>query len=257
MKKLIYLFSAIALTLTSCSDEDDTTTTSGTQLTKIIETYDDGTVETVNFEYNGNKIVSVSSDLDFRDETIYTYTGDLITKEEYFFDDGEGFSFEEVIDYEYDSSSRLIKSIRTDEDGEIEIDDFTYNSNGTVSFITTANSTTVASGTIYFNGNQPYKKEITENPGTAFEVSWVEETTFDNKISPFTNVTGFAKIAIGTPKYTRGYPGIVNNSLDFSIDDNLDDSSSYTYNSNDMPATETYIDFDNSDNNSTIQYIYN
>jgi len=134
MKKLLYLFSAIALTLTSCSSDDDSNNASGTLLTKIIETYDDGTVETTDFEYNGNKIVSVSSDLDFRDETIYTYTGDLITKEEYFFDDGEGYSFEEVIDYEYDSSSRLIKSIRTKEDGEIEIDDFTYNSNGTVSF---------------------------------------------------------------------------------------------------------------------------
>lgn len=257
MKKLLYLFSAIALTLTSCSDEDDTTTSSGTLLTKIVETYDDGTVETLRFEYSGNKIIRQYSDLDIRDETIFTYTGDLITKEEYFFDDGEGFSFEEVIDYEYDSSSRLIKSTRTDEDGEIEIDDFTYNSNGTVSFITTADGTTIATGVIYFNGNQPYKKEITENPSTAFEVSWVEESTFDNKVSPFANVTGFSKIAFGTPKYTRGYPGIVNNSLDFSIDDNLEESSTYTYNSNNMPATETYIDSNNNDYNSTAQYFYN
>ena len=256
MKKLLYLFSAIALTLASCSSEDDSNNSSGTLLTKIIETYDDGTVETTDFEYNGNKIVSVSSDLDLRDETIYTYTGDLITKEEYFFDDGID-SFEEVIDYEYDSNNRLIKSIRTDEYGDIETDNFTYNSNGTVSFTTTANSNTIASGTIYFNGNQPYKKEITENPGTGFEVSWVEESTFDNKVSPFANVTGFSKIVIGTPKYTRGYTGIVNNSLDFSIDDNLEERSTYTYNSNNMPATETYIDFNNSDYNSTAQYIYN
>ena len=116
---------------------------------------------------------------------------------------------------------------------------------------------TIASGIIYFNGNQPYKKEITENPGTGFEVSWVEESTFDNKVSPFANVTGFSKIVIGTPKYSRGYTGIVNNSLDFSIDDNLEERSTYTYNSNNMPATETYIDFNNSDYNSTAQYIYN
>ena len=257
MKKLLYLFSALALTLTSCSDEDDSTISAGTLLKRIVETYDDGTIETTEFEYNGNKIVSISSDLDVRDETIFTYTGDLITKEEYFFDDGDGFSFEEVTDYEYDSSSRLIKSTRTDESGDIEIDNFTYNTNGTVSFTTTANSNTIATGVIYFNGNQPYKKEITENPGTAFEVSWVEESTFDNKVSPFATVTGFSKIVIGTPKYTRGYPGIVNNSLDFSIDDNLEERSTYTYNSNNMPATETYIDFGNSDYNSTAQYIYN
>lgn len=256
MKKLLYLFSAVALTLTSCSSEDDSNNSSGTLLTKIIETYDDGTVETTDFEYNGNKIVSVSSDLDLRDETIYTYTGDLITKEEYFFDDGIN-SFEEVIDYEYDSNNRLIKSIRTDEYGDIETDNFTYNSNGTVSFTTIANSTTKASGTIYFNGNQPYKKEITENPGTDFEVSWVEESTFDLKVSPFANVTGFYKIIIGTPSYTRGYPGIAGNSLDFKIDNTLEERSTYTYNGNNMPTTETYIDFNNSDNNSTAQYFYN
>ena len=256
MKKLFYLFSAIALTLTSCSSEDDSNNASGTLLTKIIETYDDGTVETVRFEYNGNKITRQYSDLDDRDETIYTYTGDLITKEEYFFDDGID-SFEEVIIYEYDSNNRLIKSIRTDEYGDIETDNFIYNSNGTVSFTTTASSITIASGTIYFNGNQPYKKEITENPGTTFEISWVEESTFDNKVSPFADVTGFSKIAIGTPKYTRGYPGIVNNSLDFSIDNTLEERSTYTYNGNNMPATETYIDFNNSDNNSTTQYFYN
>jgi hypothetical protein len=256
MKKLLYLFSAVALTLTSCSSDDDSNNSSGTLLTKIIETYDDGTVETTDFEYNGNKIVSISSDLDLRDETIYTYTGDLITTEEYFFDDGID-SFEEVIDYEYDSNNRLIKSIRTDQYGDIETDNFTYNSNGTVSFTTTANSTTIASGIIYFNGNQPYKKEITENPGTAFEVSWVEESTFDLKVSPFANVTGFYKIIIGTPSYTRGYPGIVGNSLDFSIDNTLEERSTYTYNGNNMPASETYIDFDNGDNNSTLQYFYN
>jgi hypothetical protein len=256
MKKLLYLFSAIALTLASCSNDDDSNNSSGTLLSKTIETFGDGTIETTDFEYNGNKIVSVSSDLYSRDETIYTYTGDLITKEEYFFDDGID-SFEEVIDYEYDSNNRLIKSIRTDQYGDIETDNFTYNSNGTVSFTTNVNSTRKASGTIYFNGNQPYKKEITENPGTAFEMSRVEESTFDLKVSPFANVTGFYKIIIGTPSYTMGYEGIAGNSLDFSIDNTLEERSTYTYNGNNRPATETYIDINNSDNNSSSQYFYN
>ena len=256
MKKLIYLFCAIALTLTSCSNEEESNNSSGTLLTKIIENYDDGTVETIRFEYNGNKITRIYSDLDDRDETIYTYTGDLITKEEYFFDDGVD-SFEEVIVYEYDTSNRLIKSIRTDEYGDVETDNFVYNTNGTVSFTTTSAGLTVASGTIYFNGDQPYKKEITEDPGTASAISWTEITTFDNKVSPFANVTGFSKIVIGSPKYTRGYEGIVGNTLDFSIDNTLEESYTYTYNSNNMPETDTYIDFNNSDYNSTSQYFYN
>ncbi len=257
MKKLLYLFSAVALLLTSCSSDDDDSSSSGTLLTKIIETYDDGTIENITYTYNGNKIVKISSDLDLRDETIYTYSGDLITKEEYFFDDGAGDTFEEVTEYEYDANLKLIKSTRTDEFGEIEIDNFTYNSNGTVSFITTSGGTTIATGTIYFNGNQPYKKEITQDPGTIWEADWVEENTFDNKVSPFANITGFSKIMIASPKYIRGYDGIVNNHLTLSIDGSNEESSTYTYNSNNMPATDIYVDHNNSDYNSTSQYIYN
>jgi hypothetical protein len=256
MKKLICLFSAIALIFTSCSSEDSSTSSTGNLLTKLIDTYDDGSVETTEYEYNGNKISRQFSDLDLRDETIYTYTGDLITKEEYFFDDGVDYSYEEVIDYEYDLSNRLNKSTRTDEYGDIEVDVFTYNSNGTVSFTSTSAGTTTGTGTIYFNGDQPYKKEITENPGTIWESSWIEETTFDNKVSPFANVTGFSKISFATPRYTRGVPGIVNNTLNFSIDGTLEDSSTYTYNGNNMPATETVIDANNSENSSVV-YFYN
>ena len=110
MKKLLYLFSAVALLLTSCSSDDDDSSSSGTLLTKIIETYDDGTIENITYTYNGNKIVKISSDLDLRDETIYTYSGDLITKEEYFFDDGAGDTFEEVTEYEYDANPSFFKN---------------------------------------------------------------------------------------------------------------------------------------------------
>ena len=49
MKKLLYLFSVVALTLTSCSNDEDSNNSSGTLLTNIIETYDDETVETIRF----------------------------------------------------------------------------------------------------------------------------------------------------------------------------------------------------------------
>jgi len=252
MKKLLYLLSAVALMLTSCSSDDDTQDTSGTLLTKIVETYSDGTVENITFTYNGNKIVKISSDYSERDETIYTYTGDLITKEEYFFDDGAGDSFNEVVEYEYDANQKLIKSTTTPESGAVEIDNFTYNSNGTVSFVTTSGGATIATGTIYFNGNQPYKKEITENT-----ISRVEVDTFDDKVNPFVNITGYSKIIIGNPSNTLGYPGIVNNNLSTSKDGSIEYSSTYTYNSNNMPATEIYVDYNNSDYNSTSQYFYN
>lgn len=263
MKKLLTLVSAFALVFTSCSSDDSPSmpSTVGIKLTQMIETYDDGTVETITITYNGDKIVSSSSDLDIQDETIFTYTGDLITKEEYFFDDGDPLEvFNEVTEYEYDTSGRLINSTRTENDYYgtfITVDDFTYNTNGTVTFTTTKNSGLYATGTIYFNGNQPYKKEVTEEVGTLDEFSWVEETFFDDKVNPLNSVIGLSKTQIACPTYIRGYPGALNNQIEVKIDNVTEWSTSYTYNSNDMPATDIYTDTSNSDYNSTSQYIYN
>ena len=92
MKKLLYLFSAVALTLTSCSDEDDTNNNSSnvTLIKKIILTSDDEEDDsywnnTITFTYNGTKLVEAREDDNYK--TVYTYTGDLITKEEFFVDD--------------------------------------------------------------------------------------------------------------------------------------------------------------------------
>ncbi|MFD2910025.1 hypothetical protein ACFSX9_14920 [Flavobacterium ardleyense] len=258
MKKLLYLFSAVALTLTSCSSDDssDPTTTEGTTLKKIIETYSDGSIETTNFFYNGNKIIKQTTD--YGDEVQYTYTGDLITKERYLFEDGDsGDILEEIITYEYDTNNRLIKSTRTDEDNYVEVDVFTYNANGTTSFVTTADGNTIATGTIHYVGNQPYKKEIIQNEGDEFESTTTEVSTFDTKRSPYSNITGFSKTIIASPYTSRGYPGIVNNPLLLTVNGISQESSSYTYNASNMPATETVIYFGSTDENSTSEYFYN
>lgn len=259
MKKIALLLSVFALIATSCSsDGDDDTntpsTTTGTQLKKVIETYGDGTVETVNLTYNGNKIVSIISD--FGEKTVYTYTGDLITKEEFYFED----VLEDVTVLVYNASQKLIKSTRTS-GSVVVVDNFTYNTNNTVSFTTTSDGNTEATGTIYFNGNQPYKKVITRyfiDPfsGDPIQEDTVEETTFDNKVNPLANVLGFSKIIIYLPSFTEGYDGTSNNVLVFKKDNVIQGSSTYTYNSNNMPATEVYNDKQD-DFDSNVQYIYN
>lgn len=233
MKKIILFVSAFALLVTSCSSDDSDpapVTPTATMLTKIIETYDNGTIETSDFLYNGNKIVSHISD--YGDKTIYTYTGDLITKEEFFIDD----ILDETFVYEYDTNQRLIKSTKT-YTFSIEVDDFTYNSNNTVSFVTTSAGNTIASGTIYFDGNQPYKKELSEISGTSV-YNTTEEDIYDDKVNPFSSVVGFSKIQIACPSYIRGYVGIPNNSIEFKRNGVTDWTSVYTYNSNNMPAIE-------------------
>jgi hypothetical protein len=259
MKKLALAFSALILILTSCSSSSDDSTstpvdTSSVLLKKVIETYGDGSVETTDFVYNGNKIVSIISD--FGDKTVFTYTGELITKEEFYLNN----VLEDVSIFEYNASQKLIKSTRTTS-SDVEVDNFTYNTNSTVTFTTTSNGVVEATGTFYFNGDQPYKKDIARNvidplTGDPMQVNTVEEMTFDNKVNPFINVLGFSKIIISLSNFTEGFDGVSNNTLIFKMNNIIKGSSTYTYNSNNMPATEVYDDIQNNFD-SNIQYIYN
>ncbi|WP_313804287.1 hypothetical protein [Flavobacterium sp.] len=256
MKKLFYAFSALALLFASCSSDTDSSTDDSSStglLTKIVETYGDGSVETFTFTYSGNKIVKQALIIDgtITEETTYTYTGDLITEEKYYIDG----NLDETITYEYDANSKLIGTTRH---GEFvhEEDVLTYNANGTVSFVTTSGLETIATGTIYFDGNQPFKKVITREPGGEFEYTTTEVTTFDTKNNPLKNVTGFAKIEIGLPNYTEGYSGLLNNTMGYSVDSMAKESFTYTYNSGNYPLTGVYDDFGNDDYDSTLQFFY-
>ena len=83
MKKLLYLFAFLMVVLSSCtSDNDDTS--SPVLLTRYVETLEDGSTFTMNFNYNGNKLLGSTGD--FNSSTTVTYTGNLITKIEYYTD---------------------------------------------------------------------------------------------------------------------------------------------------------------------------
>ena len=126
MKKLLYLFSAIALILTSCSDEDDSTSSSNSGLlTKIIETFEDDSTLTTEFQYSGNKLVRITDDEGRFD---YTYTNDLITEIKYY----ESNTLLQTETYQYDTSGRvttfiLVDNIDTDWGNK---ETYTYNANG-------------------------------------------------------------------------------------------------------------------------------
>jgi hypothetical protein len=83
-KKLLYLFSVLILMLTSCSSdetkEDGVVITPKSQnlLRKSIERTTNGTTRTAIYTYEGNKIIDMTYD-DVA-KTVFTYTGDLITK---------------------------------------------------------------------------------------------------------------------------------------------------------------------------------
>lgn len=248
MKKIYLGIIALTLFLNACSSSDDSSeTTNDVLLSKIVETYDDGFVSTLLLTYNGNKIVK--ADWDGEEVTEFTYTGNLITQEEYFF---EG-DLEDVITYQYDANERLIRSTRVETNGFTEVDEYTHNANGTVSFVTERDGELIAEGTFYFSNNRPYKKEITTY-FEGFESDEVIEVTFDDKNEPFKNVTGYNKLSIALPNYMSEIEDPSNNVLTVKRNAVTILSTTYTYNSNNYPATSITTGESLDDNYSSVYY---
>jgi hypothetical protein len=86
MKKLVLALSSLLLVMISCSSNNDETQTTpedpSTILLKKELVTEDGVETTSNIIYNGNKLVSAVAVGGYK--TIYTYTGDFITKIELF-----------------------------------------------------------------------------------------------------------------------------------------------------------------------------
>ncbi len=187
MKKLLYLFSAIALTLTSCSSEDDSNNSSSSVLlTKIIETFEDNSTITTEFEYSGNKLVRMSDDDGYFD---FTYTNDLITEVKY----SESDILLQTETYQYDTSGRvttfiLVDNIDTDWGNK---ETYTYNADGSV-------SVNYYSGDAFSQTNLDRTGTITFLNGEINQISFSDGKTitysYDNKNNPLKNITGYDKI---------------------------------------------------------------
>lgn len=234
MKKLFALVSAFALVFTSCSnDEDDNSNNIPDVLvTKIIETYDDNSTYTTEYVYSGTKLVSsTGSDGEYE---LFTYTGNLITKIEYFLSDD---TLDELETYTYDSSDRLISFVRvfpTNTDwGNKET--YTYNTNGTISVN-------------YYSGDYNSQTNLDQTGVITFlngEISQIatsdgntDDYTYDNKNNPFKNVLGYNKIYF-TDALTDG---VVNNVV--TMTSSLTGGSyvnTNTYNSNDFILTSESV----------------
>jgi len=245
MKKFLYLFSAVALILTSCSSDDDSSNNSSVVLlTKTIETFSDGSTLTTNFLYNGNKLVEWNDSDDERETFVYDSSGKLVSGVETYYD-GDEIVTGNVI-YSYDNSERLT---RIDYEADGLYFTYTYNSDGTVtesqydefddeldSYILTIS-----------NGN------LVSQVGTGVSTGNSSVSTFDSSNSPFVNIYEpymFFKIY---------FDGNRNNELSriFNGDASSPSSSTsiFTFNSSGFPTLETITNGDGSIE--TIQYFYN
>ncbi|WP_374175258.1 hypothetical protein [Flavobacterium tructae] len=191
MKKLLYLFTASLLVLTSCSNDDNNSPdpASSILVKKIIYVEKDGDSSFEDVVYNGNKIVSITG----QDGSVYkyTYTGNLITKTEEI--DAKGV-VDNTTEYSY-ANGKLATSIDKNTDAEFYYKTkYTHNADGTVSYdnfrgvvATGAEEEYGATGKYTFKDGNLVKLEVSYYGS---ETLYVYE--YDAKNYPFKNVTGLS-----------------------------------------------------------------
>lgn len=253
MKKLICLFGLSALLLTSCSSSDSSSSTtdeSDVLVTRTVETYaNDGSVVTTNYTYNGKKAVQSTDSDGYYDKFIYT--GDLLTRVEYYnFDD----ELEQTETFTYNSSGQVITYVRSEPIDDLGVrETYVYNSNGTVSttsYIGNATSQTTAAetGIIHISGGEVTMTELSSGEMHMY--------TYDTKNNPFKNVTGFDKILFVEGESTGGFNhNIVTDTYTGFGTEVV--NSVYTYNAMNYPLTAAETEGTDATTTITTQYTYN
>lgn len=252
--KIILFTLAIGIaTLTSCTEDDSTTVITpvndlGMLVKKDIITYTDGSTDTANYTYDGNKLMRVEIVGDFGNgpETEieeFTYTGELLTRidEEYFDSMGNPVSNYTIL--EYDSSNRLITETRY-YSSNTDVNTYVHNTDGTVTFNEDGGEIYIP----YVNGNL-----ITEN-NTNGDSDYT--STYDDKNGAFKNIHQREVFEL------LGHYAFNNNLMSFTNTGGLtypnNETYSYTYNSADYPIASTNVYYPGTANEefSSKEYFY-
>lgn len=193
MKKLLFLFTATLLVLTSCSKDDDNSSDSNpataTLVKKIIYTEGTETYSTI-LNYNGNKIVSAVSSDNYK--TNYTYNGDVITKTEDFDDKNV---VETTTEYTY-ANGKLATSFVKESGAPYDVKTvYTYNADGTVSF--TDSNFNKTTGALVDDGGRVGKYtysagNLVKKAYSYYGTEYTNTFEYDTKNNPVKNITGFS-----------------------------------------------------------------
>lgn len=184
--------------LTSCTHDDPSPVTNATSQDDVLVkemyvTQRAGAPEynwNRKFTYNGKKINKINIGPFYPYDVVYTYTGDLITSEEWFRIGHTSSSLYQKYVYEYDINGRLetVKRIYGAPGSTLNLfKKYTYNTDGTV----VENSDPSNQTTFYFN-NGNIIKTVQVTPSVTTTLNYTYETTN----SPFRNVVGFNKLMV-------------------------------------------------------------
>jgi len=254
MKKLLYISSVSLLAFTSCSNPNDSLKDPTKMLVqKVISKENDGKTYSSELIYNGNKIVRYGN-------IIYTYTGDVITKEASDF---------YTYDFVYDNEKlAYYKEHFTNESLSKKVV-YTYNADGTISFkeyqIFNSAEKEVATGTLTFKDGNLVKKETLDKRNIE-NVTQITIKKYDTKNSLYKNILG-CNLLFDDERFLSQMNNNSNNILKSTttrsdnkafFSDSLIKNISrfeYKYNSNDFPIVRR--DFDEYGNsNYTFEYFY-
>lgn len=252
MKKILCLLTAVLLSLSSCSNDNDEASNFQEPLfVKEIAGIYNGITYTQKISYNGNKIQSINFQGGLR---TYTYTDNLITKIEDL--DASG-NLSSAMEYKYENG-KIYSCLSMGYDfGTLykNLIKYVHNPDGSVSYqYYKVNYTTgeeqekdLVSGKLFIKDGNIIKDEIYSD--SVLEVSMVYE--YDDKNEIFKNILGYNlllnlmpsanNIVKSTTIYKMGPAGIVVNS--------------YEYNSNGYPSSKK-VDVANGTPFSVIQYKY-
>ena len=253
MKKMIAMAFVAITMMTSCSDDDSSNTNDpeefGLLPKQITYTYGNGDVSTTTYNYDGNKITGYTATGGY--DVDYTYTNGFLTKIVTHMDS----DFIGETTFTYDDNNKLATRVTMNPDGDgmfaMKIV-YTHNNDGTITLT-------------YFSGDEEEQTEslgsnlITMENGnitsiTLYEldgsVNYTTYFTFDNKYSAFKNV--FANDILVLSEGRGGVNNILTSILSPFPDHVL--SSEYTYNSEDLPVTQTM--FDDGEMDTQIEYTY-
>ncbi|REC48859.1 hypothetical protein [Chryseobacterium pennipullorum] len=204
MKKLIISSLAMAV-IASCSSSNDDSSDSGNNdntntpylLKKVTETTQDGQIYTLEFKYNGDKLLESYSSSD-NEKTVYTYNGDDIVKTEEY----EGATLRQTREFSYSNGKVSAEKVTRKDNGTlVYTKNYQYLGNNHVKFneykSSTYNPSTGVYSNIQFAEVDAYLTASGNIASTSYTfngTTYNANNTYDNSNHPMKNVKGYIKM---------------------------------------------------------------
>jgi hypothetical protein len=267
MKNLLLLFSAVTLVFTSCSSNDNNSSTEDTSILPKTISYiysSDmlGTNSTSTITYSGNKIVSTVKK---NSKIIFTYDGNLITKQVQFYVDSKGIETK-VADVFYTYENGKLKTRTMKEEFSTQFPDgqfidktvYTHTSANLVSYVSyyvnvdTQAETKSSEGSLTFKDGNLVKEQQISVSSTSTSTRTYE---YDTKNNPLKNVTGFDLLLNEISEFGKNN-STKTTSVRYGNTTPTDYLTTYTYNDKNYPLRHTSFAGDGKSIEYEIEYTY-